>query len=70
MECIVRVEFESEASGIKRTVVTETATGLQTCVARAIRKAKKEHRNAKWNSVCIVVERVDKSEAVADVEAA
>jgi hypothetical protein len=62
MRCTVRVNFESEKSGIKLATVEVEAGQLQTVVARAIRQAKKQHKGAQWNSVCILVERVDAAE--------
>lgn len=41
MRCIVRVNFEAATGPVKLATVEVEAGALQTCVARAIRAAKK-----------------------------
>lgn len=68
MRCIVRVNFEVSVGPVKLATVEVEAGGLQTVVSRAIRLAKKQHKNARWTSVCILVERLDAPKEEADAE--
>lgn len=66
MRVKVAVTFESDTLAPKTYRTEFIAAGAPTAVSRAIREAKKAYPGTRWDSLCILIEKSELPEAIAE----